>query len=212
MAKILIADDHSVARAGCRRFLESDPTIRQVGEASSGNEVLDKLRAENWDLVVLDIHMPDRSGLDVMSHITAHYPDVSVLVMSGLPEEQYARNVLRAGARGFIAKGSDPEELVRAVRTVLGGRRYVSAALAEQMADDLGVRRTQDMPMHSMLSAREFQVFCKIAGGSTVSEIGAELSLSIKTVSTYRSRILEKMMFKTNADLTAYALRHGLIQ
>ena len=212
MAKILIVDDHAVARAGCRHFLESEPSIQQVGEASCGNEVLGKLRDENWDLVILDLHMPDRSGLDVMNHITTQYPKVSILVMSGLPEEQYARNVLRAGARGYIAKGSDPEELVRAVQTVLRGRRYVSAALAEQMADDLGALRNQDMPVHSALSAREFQIFCKIASGSTVSKIAVELSLSAKTVSTYRSRILEKMVFKTNAELTVYALRQGLIR
>ncbi|HEY2685016.1 MAG TPA: response regulator transcription factor [Steroidobacteraceae bacterium] len=212
MAKVLIADDHAVVRAGYRQFLEADSNIKKVGEASSGNDVLDQLRQDQWDVVLLDINMPDRSGLDILRHITAHHPSVSILVMSGLPEELYARNVLRAGAKGYLSKGSDPQELLRAIRLVIGGRRYVSPALAEQMAADLENGRNQDAPLHSLLSTREFQIFCKIAGGATVSEIGAELSLSVKTVSTYRTRILEKMSFKSNADITAYALRNGLIQ
>lgn len=212
MANILIADDHAVVRAGYRQFLETEAAVKKVGEASSGNDVLDQLRQDHWDVVLLDINMPDRSGLDILRHITAHHPSVSILVMSGLPEDLYARNVLRAGAKGYLSKGSDPQELLRAVRLVLGGRRYVSPALAEQMAADLDSGRSQDEPLHSSLSTREFQIFCKIAGGATVSKIGAELSLSVKTVSTYRTRILEKMSFKSNADITAYALRNGLIQ
>jgi len=206
----LIADDHAVVRAGFRQFLEADPTIGAVGEAASGNETLDCLRREPWDLVLLDIHMPDRSGLDVLRYIQTGYPEVRVLVMSGLPEQQYAVNVLRAGASGYLSKDSSPDELMKAVRAVLAGRRYVSAALAEILVADLD--GDSDKPLHARLSTREFQIFCKLAAGRGVSEIANELSLSVKTVSTYRSRILEKMSFSANADITSYALRNGLIQ
>jgi DNA-binding NarL/FixJ family response regulator len=210
MARILIADDHAVVRAGFRQFLEADSTITDIGEAASGSETLDQLRKQEWDLVLLDIHMPDRSGLDILRHIQTGHPSVRVLVMSGLPEQQYAVNVLRAGASGYLAKDSAPEELMKAVRTVLAGRRYVSAALAEILAADLD--GDPDKPLHSRLSTREFQIFCKLAAGRGVSDIANELSLSVKTVSTYRSRILEKMSFNANADITSYALRNGLMQ
>lgn len=212
MSRVLIADDHAVVRAGYKQFLEADPSITDVGEASSGTEALDALRAKEWDLLLMDIHMPDRSGLDILKHVTSGYPDVRVLIMSGLPEEQYARNVLRAGASGYLSKGGSPEEFLKAVRLVLNGRRYVSAALAESMAADLENPRDQNQPLHTALSTREFQIFCKLAAGSSVGSIGEELSLSVKTVSTYRSRILEKMSFSSNADMTSYALRNGLIQ
>jgi two-component system invasion response regulator UvrY len=212
MSRVLIADDHAVVRAGYKQFLEADPSITDVGEASSGSEALDALRAKEWDLLLMDIHMPDRSGLDILKHVTSGYPDVRVLIMSGLPEEQYARNVLRAGASGYLSKGGSPEEFLKAVRLVLNGRRYVSAALAESMAADLENPRDQNQPLHTALSTREFQIFCKLAAGSSVGSIGEELSLSVKTVSTYRSRILEKMSFSSNADMTSYALRNGLIQ
>jgi two-component system, NarL family, invasion response regulator UvrY len=212
MSRVLIADDHAVVRAGYRQFLEADTSITEIGEAGSGTETLDALRRQEWDLLLMDIHMPDRGGLDVLKHVTASYPDVRVLIMSGLPEEQYARNVLRAGASGYLSKGGSPEEMLRAVRIVLNGRRYVSATLAESMAADLENPRDQNQPLHVSLSTREFQIFCKLAGGASVSDIAAELSLSVKTVSTYRSRVLEKMAFSSNADITSYALRNGLIQ
>jgi DNA-binding NarL/FixJ family response regulator len=210
VSRILIADDHAVVRAGFRQFLEADANMSVIGEAASGSETLDQLRQQSWDLVLLDIHMPDRSGLDILRHIQTGYPSVKVLVMSGLPEQQYAINVLRAGASGYLSKDSAPEELMKAVRTVLAGRRYVSAALAEILVADLD--GDPDKPMHARLSTREFQIFCKLAAGRGVSEIANELSLSVKTVSTYRSRILEKMNFHANADITSYALRNGLIQ
>jgi DNA-binding NarL/FixJ family response regulator len=210
MSRVLIADDHAVVRAGFRQFLEADPTMTLIGEAATGSETLDQLRNEAWDLVLLDIHMPDRSGLDILRHIQSGHPGIKVLVMSGLPEQQYAINVLRAGASGYLSKDSAPEELMKAVRTVLSGRRYVSAALAEILV--AGLDGDADKPLHARLSAREFQIFCKLAAGRGVSEIANELSLSVKTVSTYRSRILEKMNFRGNADITSYALRNGLIQ
>lgn len=210
MSRVLIADDHAVVRAGFKQFLEADASINMVGEAGTGNETLDQLRQQDWDLVLLDIHMPDRSGLDILKHIQTGHPNVRVLVMSGLPEQQYAVNVLRAGASGYLSKDSAPDELMKAVHTVLAGRRYVSAALAEILVADLG--GDTEKPLHARLSTREFQIFCKLAAGRGVSEIAKELSLSVKTVSTYRSRILEKMTFTSNADMTSYALRNGLIQ
>jgi two-component system invasion response regulator UvrY len=210
VASVLIADDHAVVRAGLKQFLDEDSDISDIGEAATGRETLDQLRLKEWDLVLLDINMPDRSGLDVLRHIRSGHPKVRVLVLSGLPERQYALNVLRAGAAGYLSKDAAPEELMKAVHTVLAGRRYVSASLAEILVSDLDA--DHDKPLHDGLSTREFQIFCKIAAGRGVSEIANELSLSVKTVSTYRSRILEKMKFTTNADLTSYALRSGIIQ
>jgi DNA-binding NarL/FixJ family response regulator len=157
VSRVLIADDHAVVRAGFKQFLEADSSINAVGEAASGNETLDLLRQQEWDLVLLDIHMPDRSGLDILRHIQTGHPGVRVLVMSGLPEQQYAVNVLRAGASGYLSKDSAPEELMKAVRTVLSGRRYVSAALAEILVADLD--GDPDKPLHARLSTREFQIF-----------------------------------------------------
>ena len=210
MARILIADDHAVVRAGIRQILEAELAVREIGEAGSGDETLEKMRGKEWDLVLLDIFMPDRSGLDILRHIQAGHPNVKVLVLSGLPEDQYAVNVLRAGASGYLAKDSAPEELLKAVGMVLGGRRYVSTKVSEMLVE--GLDKDADSPLHARLSTREFQIFSKLAAGRSVTEIGSELSLSVKTVSTYRSRVLEKMGFKTNADLTSYALRNGLVQ
>lgn len=210
MARVLVADDHALLRSGVRQLLEGEPGIDAIGEASSGRETLDTLRAGPWDLLILDINMPDRSGLDVLRHVRASSPDTRVLVLSGFPERQYALNVLRAGASGYVNKEMAPEELLTAVRTVLRGRRYVTPMLAELLVSELDA--DADKPLHSRLSEREFQIMCKLAAGRAVSEIAAELCLSVKTVSTYRSRVLEKMNFATNADLTAYALRNGLIQ
>jgi two-component system, NarL family, invasion response regulator UvrY len=212
MSRVLIADDHAVVRAGYRQFLETEPSITEIGEVSTGNETLNALRKKNWNLLLMDINMPGRSGLDILRHVTASYPRVRVLIMSGLAEEQYARNVLRAGASGYLSKGGSPEELLKAVRIVLNGRRYVSDSLAESMAADLEVSREQSQAQHDALSSREFQVFCKLAAGASIKDIADELSLSNKTVSTYRSRILEQMSFASNADITTYAMRNGLIQ
>jgi len=210
MAKVLIADDHAVVRAGLRQFLEEDPSITEIGDASTGREALEALRSGRWDLLILDINMPDRSGLDILSHIRAAGYSTRVLVMSGLPERQYALNVLRAGARGYLSKEGAPDELLKAVRAILDGRRYVSPALAELLVSELD--QDTDKPLHARLSEREFQVLCKLAAGRAVSDIAGELCLSVKTVSTYRTRVLDKMHLETNADLTTYALRNGLIQ
>jgi two-component system, NarL family, invasion response regulator UvrY len=210
MVRVLIADDHALIRSGLMKLLQDDRSIREMGEAATGEQTLDRLRESRWDLLLLDINMPDRNGLDILKHVRAGFPDTRVLVLSGYPERQYARNVLRAGASGYLAKDSASEELLRAVRIVIQGRRYVSASLAELLVNDLDA--DADQPIHSQLSEREFQIFCKIAVGKSVSDIAEELCLSVKTVSTYRSRVLEKMSFKNNADITSYALRNGLMQ
>jgi DNA-binding NarL/FixJ family response regulator len=210
MTQVLIADDHAIVRNGLKQLLNEERSIQRVGEAGSGRETVEQLQHDKWDLLVLDINMPDRSGLDILRQIRATHPETRVLILSGFPEKQYAVNVLRAGASGYLNKEMAPEELLAAVRTVLQGRRYVSPALAELLVSELD--EDPDKPLHARLSEREFQIFCKLAGGQSVSEIAAELCISVKTVSTYRSRILEKMSFTTNADITAYALRNGLIQ
>jgi two-component system, NarL family, invasion response regulator UvrY len=209
MAKVLIADDHALVRAGLKQYLQDSGRFSTLSEASSGTQVLDMLRADNYDLLILDINMPDRGGLDILKHVRASYPEVRVLVVSGYPERQYAVNVLKAGASGYLPKDGSPDELLKAVGQVLSGRRYVSASLAELLVTELDT--DHDRPLHAGLSEREFQIFCKLASGQSVSEIAGELSLSVKTVSTYRTRVLEKMAFKSNADITSYALRNGLM-
>jgi DNA-binding NarL/FixJ family response regulator len=210
MARVIIADDHAMVRAGLRRWLEQDRSIDAIGETASGAETLQQLREGTWDLVVLDINMPDRSGIDILSHIRSSHPGTRVLVISAYPEKQYAVYALRAGAAGYVAKDQAPEEFMRAVHTVLAGRRFVSPALAEILLNTLD--EPADRPLHASLSQREFQILCKLAVGRSVSEIAKELCISAKTVSTYRARVLEKMKLETNADLTAYALKNGLVQ
>jgi DNA-binding NarL/FixJ family response regulator len=210
MYHVLIADDHAVVRAGLRQYLEESGRVSDVAEAGTGQQAMDLLRTKRFDLLILDINMPGRGGLDILKNVRASFPDTRVLIVSGFPEQQYAVNVLKAGASGYLSKESAPEELLKAVQLVLSGRRYVSSALAEQLVANLDV--DSDQPVHTGLSEREFQIFCKLAGGRAVSEIARELCLSVKTVSTYRSRVLEKMNLKSNADITRYALQNGLIQ
>jgi DNA-binding NarL/FixJ family response regulator len=210
MSRILVADDHAVVRAGLRQFLLADRSITDVGEAGTGQQTLDRLRENRWDLLILDINMPDRSGLDILKHVRSGFPDTKVLVMSGFSERQYAINVLRGGASGYLPKDSVQEDLLKAVHAILQGRRYVSETLAELLVADLDTDK--DTPIHAALSEREFQIFCKLATGRAVSDIASELCLSVKTVSTYRSRVLDKMSFSNNADITTYALRNGLMQ
>jgi DNA-binding NarL/FixJ family response regulator len=210
MTRVLLADDHALVRAGLKQFLAEDMSIVEVGEARTGQETLDRLRDQSWDLLILDVNMPERGGLDILKHIRSGFPNVRVLILSGFPERQYAVNALRAGANGYLSKDSAPEELAAAVRTILQGRRYVSPVTAELLLSKMD--RDVDSPLHTQLSEREFQIFCKLAAGSSVSEIASELCLSVKTVSTYRSRILEKMDFRGNADITAYAIHNELVQ
>ena len=210
MSSVLVADDHPLVRAGIRQCLESDAAIKTVGEAASGEETLSRLREQHWDLLVLDINMPDRSGLDIMRNVRSSYPDVPILILSAFPETQYGVNALRSGASGFINKDQAADCFLRAVHTILRGRRFISSGVAEILVENID--KPADRPLHADLSEREFQVFCKLAAGRTVSEIAGELYISVKTVSTYRSRVLEKMGFHNNAELTTYALRNDLIQ
>lgn len=210
MIRIIIADDHPILRAGLRTLLSEHQDMEVTGEAGSGEEVIRMIQATDYDIVLLDISMPTMSGVDTLNQIKRHRPGLAVLILSMHPEEQYAVNLLRAGASGYIAKESAPEQLVTAIRTAVEGRRYISPKFAELLAGDLG--NDSHKPLHSDLSEREFQIFCKLASGLTVSQIGTDLNLSVKTVSTYRSRVLEKMDMKTNADLTYYAIKNGLIQ
>ena len=209
MASVLIADDHAMLRAGLRLYLEQDPAISCIAESATGAGTLEQLRAAPYDLLILDINMPDCSGIDVLRQVRAVHPHTRVLVLSGFAEQQYAVNALRAGASGYLAKDQRPEELRRAVHTVLAGKRYVSEMVNEAL---LSPGATAGQPLHASLSQREFQIMCKIARGRSVSQIAVELSISVKTVSTYRARVLEKMHLETNADLTTYALRNGLVQ
>lgn len=211
MTSVLIADDHAVVRAGLRQLLGTDPAIGEIGEAETGQQTLDRLRDGQWDLLILDIAMPDRSGLDILKHVRSGFPGTRVLILSGFPERQYGVNVLRAGAHGFLGKESAAEELTKAVHALIAGRRYISPAMSELLISEID-GSDSSKPIHTQLSEREFQIFCKLAQGDAVSDIARELCLSVKTVSTYRSRVLEKLNFRSNADITSYALRNGLIQ
>lgn len=209
MIKILIADDHSVVRAGLRQILSGVSDMTVVDEAGSAYEAIDKIRKNDYSVIVLDIAMPGKSGLDALKEIKSEYPLLPVLMLSMYPEDQYAIRVLRSGAAGYMTKDSAPEELVTAIRTVAAGRKYVSPPLAEKLVFNLDDDIKKEP--HEMLSDREYQVLCMIASGNTASEIADQLSLSVKTISTYRSRILEKMKLKNNAELTNYAIKNRLI-
>jgi DNA-binding NarL/FixJ family response regulator len=209
MIRALIADDHAVVRQGLKQILGDTPEMVVAGEATNGQEVLDRVRAETWDVVVLDISMPDRSGLDVLKQLRSERPKLPVLVLSMHSEDQYAVRVLKAGASGYLTKDSAPDELVKAIRKVVSGGRYVSSFLAEKLAFEIGTDPSR-LP-HETLSDREFQVLRLIAAGESVTEIAAELYLSVKTVSTYRARLLQKMNLTTNAELIHYAMQNHLI-
>ena len=207
--RILIADDHAVFRRGLKETIaEAFPKVT-FGEAKSAAEVLEGVRLHTWDIVILDISMPGRSGLDILDDLKRLRPALPILLLSMHPEEQYARRALKAGASGYLTKESVPEELKLAVRKIAGGGRYVSATLAEKLAHDL--RRGADLPVHELLSDREFQVLRMIASGKTVTGIADEMGVSVKTVSTYRWRILEKTGLKTTAELIRYALQAQLV-
>jgi two-component system invasion response regulator UvrY len=207
--RILIVDDHAVVRRGLKETLGEAFPRATFAEAKSAEETLVHARRQDWDVVILDISMPGKSGLDILDDLHRLRPKLPVLLLSIHPEEQYARRALKSGAAGYLTKDSVPEELKEAVRRVHGGGRYVSAALAEKLAFDL--RKGADTPIHELLSGREFQVLRMIASGRTVKQIADDISLSVKTVSTYRARILEKLGMKTTADLIRYAIQARLV-
>jgi two-component system invasion response regulator UvrY len=216
MIRIGIVDDHAIVRTGLRQFLSDHVDLRVTGEGSSGHEALDMARKGDVDVLLLDISMPDQSGVDALAAIKARFPELPVLILSGFPEAHYATTLLRQGASGYLNKECDPEEIANAIRLVSRGRRYISPAVAEQLADSVvggsAGGTTPDKPLHEALSEREFQVFLRLAQGETVGHIAEALFLSVKTVSTYRTRVLEKLKLATNSDLTYYALKNGLIQ
>jgi two-component system invasion response regulator UvrY len=209
MLKILIVDDHVVVRDGIKRIFTEPPNTASFGEASTAEEALNLVRAEDWDVVVLDISLGDRNGLELLKELKQRRPSLPVLILSMHAEEQYARRAFKAGAAGYITKDCSRVELVNALNKVLQGGRYVSPALAEKLVVDL--ERGTDRPPHETLSDREFEVMRLIASGKTLSEIADLLALSDKTISTYRARLLEKMGMKTNAELTHYALTNKLV-
>jgi two-component system, NarL family, invasion response regulator UvrY len=206
--RVLIADDHPIYRQGLLQILMEVPGMFVVDEAGSGEEALGKVRDNEYDLILLDISMPGRGGLDALKALKGHLPKLPVLVLSMHPEEQYAMRALRAGASGYLNKECAWDELVNAIKRILGGGKYVSAALAEKLADNLVSDAAK--PLQEILSDREYQVFRMIASGKTVSAIAEELSLSIKTISTHRVRILEKMKLENNAELIHYAITNKL--
>ena len=209
MIKVGIVDDHAIVRAGLRQFFSEQVDLRVVGEAASGREAIDLVRQDELDVLVMDLSMPEQSGMDALGMIRAKAPDLGVLILSGYPEEHYATNLIRQGASGFLNKECEPDEIVTAIRTIATGKRYISASVADLLAQQLG--KSGDGLPHEQLSEREFQVFLKLAKGVTASDIAEELSLSVKTVSTYRTRLMEKMNLNTNSDLTYYALKNRLI-
>ncbi len=206
---LIVVDDHQLVRAGLRQTLGGERDLRIQLECQSGREALDGLRQHPCDVLLLDISLPDMSGLEVLAKVRQHHERTAVLVISGFPETQFGINVLRAGASGYVCKTVDSSELLRAVRTVARGHRYLGPDLADLLVS--GLDGPGDGPRHSALSEREFQVFCRLAKGDAPGEIARQLGLSAKTISTYRSRILEKMRFRSNADLTTYALQNELI-
>ncbi|GAP35765.1 response regulator transcription factor [Piscinibacter sakaiensis] len=210
MIRIAIVDDHAIVRAGLRQYFSEQVDLTVIGEAANGREALDIVRRGEVDVLLMDLSMPDQSGVDALAAIKARAPDLPVLILSGFPETHYATTLLRQGASGYLNKECDPEEIVKAIRTVYRGRKYITPAVAELLAD--GLAGQGDKPPHELLSEREFQVFLRLAKGETIGHMADSMALSVKTVSTYRTRVMEKMKLSSNSDLTYYALKNGLIQ
>lgn len=210
MIKVLVADDHAVVRRGMVQIVGEAPDIVVVGEASTGRQVLEIVRKDGCDVLVLDIAMPDGGGLEVLHQLRSLKPDLPVLILSMYSERQYAERTLKAGAAGYLTKETAPDELIAAIRQVAGGGKYLSRSLVEELAIALSDERESDP--HKALSTREYQVMCLLATGKTVTQIASELSLSVKTVSTYRARILEKLGLTNNAEVIRYALEWKLVK
>ena len=209
MIKVLIADDHTLVRKGLKQLLLDTKDIEKVDEARDGKETINKINKKDYDLVLLDISLPGRSGIDVLKQLRLLKPKLPVLILSMHPEEQYAVRSLRAGASGYLTKESAPDELIDAIHKVANGGKYITSSLAERLAGEIGP--STEKPLHETLSDREYQVMCMIASGKTVKDIAEELNLSVKTISTHRARILRKMHMDNNAQLTHYAIKHNLV-
>ena len=209
MLKILIADDHAVVRKGLKQILVEEYPSAKIGEVSDAEGLLNEVMGDAWDIVISDMNMPGRSGLDALSQIKQVAPQLPVLIMSMYPEDQYALRVLKAGASGYLGKDNIHDDIIKAIQTVQLGKKYITPSIAEKLANALG--ESSDLQPHELLSDREFDVFKLLASGKAVSDIASQLSLSATTVSTYRSRIMEKMNMRTNAELTRYGLEKKLI-
>jgi two-component system invasion response regulator UvrY len=209
MIKVLIADDHPIVRAGLKQVIERSPDMRVAGEALDGREVLEKVSREEWDILILDFSMPGKSGLDVIKELRRERPGLPILVLSMHPEAELAPRLLKAGVSGYLMKESATTELVNAIRKIHGGGRYVSPALGEKLAGDLAFENGRQG--HERLSDREYQVLLCIAAGMTAQEIALELSLSVKTVRTYRDRVMEKLSLRNDVEISRYAQQHRLV-
>jgi DNA-binding NarL/FixJ family response regulator len=209
VTKILVVDDHAVVRQGVKQILNEQFQGAVIGEARNAEEMIDRIRKFPWDIVVLDVGMPGKSGLDALKDLKQVSPKLPVLVLSAYPEDQLARRMLKAGASGYLTKDSAPNELVQALRKILGGGKFVSASMAELLVANLNEQT--ERPLHELLSDREYQVMCLIAVGKSLKEIADDLCVGISTINTYRARILEKMQLKNNTELTHYALQNGLV-
>jgi DNA-binding NarL/FixJ family response regulator len=210
MIRILIADDHPIVLRGLKQILSEEKDIAAIGEAHNSQQVLELVKKEDWDMVVLDITMPGRGGMEILKELKKERPKLPVLVLSMHPEEQYGVRALKAGAAGYMTKENAPENLINAIRRILSGGKYISPALADILASDL--QKESPDPRHKSLSDREYQVMIMIASGKSLREIAKELSLSVKTISTYRARILEKMGMKNNSQLIYYAIQNRLLE
>ena len=210
MAQILIADDHAVVRRGVKQILEEEPGLKVLGQATNGYEVIQNIQEKNWDILILDITLPDRNGLDVLKEVKSLRPDLPVLILSIHPEEEFAARALKLKASGYVAKGSVPEELVLATKMILKGHKYISPSLTEKIASYLELDNDIEKSLHEILSKREKEVLIMIASGKRITDIAEIMYLSVKTVSTYRKRILEKLNLKTTAGLIRYAIENSL--
>jgi two-component system, NarL family, invasion response regulator UvrY len=208
--KILVVDDHAVVRRGLQQIVSDSLDVVLVNEAKDGDEAVAQVQKSRYDLVLLDISLPGKTGIDVLKELKALQPDLPILMLSIHPEEQFAIRALRAGASGYLTKACPPEELISAIRKVLSGEKYISANFAQRLISNLD--KDNSSVSHQSLSDREYQVMCMIAQGKSPKQIGSELKVSIKTVSTYRSRILEKLKMQSNAEITRYCLEHELIE
>lgn len=210
--RILLADDHAIVRSGLRRILADAFPDATVGEVGSYNEVRDRVREEDWSLLILDIALDDRNSLDLIPEIRALRPTTPIIVLSMYGEMQFVVRALRLGVSAYLTKDRAPEELIQAIQSVMQGRRYLSEETARQLADHVAMRGADSEAPHEQLSSREYEVLLALANGRSVTEIAAQLGLSVKTISTYRTRILEKMGLESNAQLMRYAMQHGLVQ
>ena len=210
MINIIIADDHEIVRAGLKQIISDSKDMLVKGEARDGQELLEKVREGDYDVILLDIKMPGRSGLEILKQLKVEYADIPVIVLSMHPEDQYAVRTIKGGASGYLTKETAGEKLIEAIKKVYRGGKYIRPTLAEKLADSIANDR--EKPLHEYLTDREYQVVCMIASGKTVTEIAQDLFLSVKTISTYRQRILEKMNMKNNAELTHYVINNHLIE